>query len=615
LVRIGGGIREAPVDYDPDMPADPWRRARRSIVSRWRDGDGNGNAEAPDAHFVICGNDALAYRLVRELLLAAGVRITVITTAPRRSDAPEIATIKGIRVVRADRLDEEAFREARLDRADALALVHQDDVGNLHAALCAQEVNKDLRLVIRMFNPNLASGVRRLFADCAVMSDAAMAAPTFVAAALGEVAPSHFRLSGRTLHLAKRADVRPQDVVCGLADTSAAGGPVVLPGDQDTADLVLAEATGRPVGTVVAARRIVRERRRRRPLAVLMRALRAMINRKIGLAVLVVLAVVALAGAGLAQALDLHGWQALYVALLTTVTGSQAELDGAAGSVQLMQLILTLAGLALVPLITAAVVDAIVNARLALAVGRLQIKRQDHVIVVGLGNVGTRVIRQLTDLGMEVVAIDKKADARGTRTARQLGIPLIVGDAAQEETLHTASIVTCQALVVVSTDDVTNLEAALNARAAKPDLRVVLRLFDGDLADRIEKAFDIHLSRSVSYLAAPAFAAAMMERDVVATIPIDRHVLLVAEVSVAAGSELDGASVGEATRPHGVRVFALRQFGEPRAMWTPPAAFQIHPGDRLTVVARRAGLNWLLARAAAPDDDEPAVPEQRAPSG
>jgi hypothetical protein len=50
-------------------------------------------------------------------------------------------------------------------------------------------------------------------------------------------------------------------------------------------------------------------------------------------------------------------------------------------------------------------------------------------------------------------------------------------------------------------------------------------------------------------------------------------------------------------------------------MWTPPAAFQIHPGDRLTVVARRAGLNWLLARAAAPDDDEPAVPEQRAPSG
>jgi Trk K+ transport system NAD-binding subunit len=599
------------------MVADPWRRrARRSIVSRWRDGNGDG---APEAHFVVCGNDALAYRLIHELLLAAGARITVIATAPRRPDAPDVETIKGVRVVRADRLDEETFREARLDRADALALVHQDDVGNLHAALCAQEVNANVRLVIRMFNPNLASGVRRLFADCAVMSDASMAAPAFVAAALGEVAPSHFRLNGRTLHLAKRTDVRSQDVIAGLAATRADGGPVVLPGDQDEADLVLAEATGRPVGTVVAARRLARERRRRRPLAMLMRAVRATINRKLGLTAVVVLGIVAVAGAALARTMDLESpWEALYVTLLTTVTGSQADLERAAG-VQLLQVILTLAGLALIPLITAAVVDAIVNARLALAAGRVQVKRQDHVIVVGLGNVGTRVIRQLTDLGMEVVAIDKNADARGIRTARQLGIPVIIGDAAREETLHTASIGTSQSLVVVSTDDVTNLETALNARAAKPDLRVVLRLFDGDLADRIEKAFDLHLSRSVSYLAAPAFAAAMMERDIFATIPIDRHVLLVAEVPISRGSELDGAPIGDATRPHGVRVFALRRFGEPRAMWTPPPAFRVGAGDRLTVVARREGLNWLLNRAAAPEDDEsgqakrPVVPGQPLP--
>ena len=36
----------------------------------------------------------------------------------------------------------------------------------------------DLRLVIRMFNTGLGYGVKRLFADCAVLSDAAMAAPS-----------------------------------------------------------------------------------------------------------------------------------------------------------------------------------------------------------------------------------------------------------------------------------------------------------------------------------------------------------------------------------------------------------------------------------------------------
>ncbi|HEY3006617.1 MAG TPA: NAD-binding protein [Micromonosporaceae bacterium] len=595
------------------MPSDAWRhRARRAIVSRWRDGLGNGEG-IPEPHFVVCGNDALAYRLILELILGAGARITVLATGSGRHDTPDVRTIKGVRVVKVDRLDEEAFRRAELERADALALVHQDDVGNLHAALCAQEVNANVRLVIRMFNTNLASGVRRLFADCAVMSDASMAAPAFVAAALGEVAPSHFRLHGRTLHLAKRADVRPEDVVCGLADTSPSGTSVVLPADQNSADLVLAEATGRPVGTVVAARRIARDRRRRRPAALTMRALRSMVNRKLGVATLGVLVLVVAAGAGLAWVNDVSGWAAVYLALMTTISGAEADLKAGAG-VQLLQVIMVLAGLALIPLITAAVVDAIVHARLALAAGRLQDPRQDHVVVVGLGNVGTRVIRQLTDLGIDVVAIDKRADARGNRAARQLGIPLIIGDAAQEETLHAASIRTSQALVVVSTDDVTNLETALNARAAKPGLRVVLRLFDGDLADRIQRAFDIDVSRSVSYLAAPAFAAAMMERDVIATIPVDRHVLLVAEVSIARTSALDGAQVGDATRPHGVRVIAVRQFGEPRAMWSPPPAYRVAAGDRLIVVARRGGLTWLLDRAAAPDEaPPPTAPEQPAP--
>lgn len=48
---------------------------------------------------------------------------------------------------------------------------------------------------------------------------------------------------------------------------------------------------------------------------------------------------------------------------------------------------------------------------------------------------------------------------------------------------------------------------------------------------------------SVSYLAAPTFAAAMLEHHVLRTIPVGRHVLMIAGIRVAAGSDLAGRLV------------------------------------------------------------------------
>ncbi|SCG75466.1 potassium channel family protein [Micromonospora humi] len=588
--------------------AEPLRdRARRATGWRFRP---NGD-ERP--HYVVCGSDPLAYWVVRAMLAtdpAAGqVRVTLVVPERRRSDGPDGRDVPGVRVVLADRLDEAAFRRAGLADAAGLALLHQDDVGNMHAALCAQEVEPRLRLVVRMFNTNLADGLRQLFPDSAIISDASMAAPAFVAAALGELAPTHFRHAGRTLYVARRTDVRPQDVVCGLAVTADPELVRVLPADEAAADVVLAEATGQPPGTELAARRLVRARRRRQPVEVLLRAVRSFATRKIGIAVLVLLGVIAVLGWLNARAAGVDWGEALYLTLVTTLSGQDPDVNKPAAA-QVMQVVLNLAGLALIPLITAAVVDGIVNARLALHAGRIQPDRSGHVVVVGLGNIGTRVMAQLHDFGVEVVAIDKNPDARGAALAHRLGVPVIVGDAGLEETLRSASVDTSQALVVVSTDDGANLRAALIARSLDPDLRVVLRLFDGDFAERIQQAFGIGISRSVSYLAAPSFAAALLDRAVIATIPVDRHALLVTEVPVVAGSPLDGRPLGAVARPGEVRLLAHTRTGH-KADWSVDPRVVLNAGDRLTVVARRAGLTALLrettpAPAAPPTPREPA---------
>ena len=547
----------------------------------------------PAKRVVVCGDDPLALRVCRELIEQYGVHVTAILPSVKRRHGPEIARLlaeHGGRVVEADRPDTEAFERADLAGADALALVKQDDIGNLDAALQAQELNRRIRLVIRMFNLRLGQSVRRNFADVRVLSDAQMAAPAFVSEALGEVAPVHVRVAQRTLFVARREEVRPDDVVCGLARTTGTDDPELLPEDQ--ADLVLAVAGGENAATVLSRHD---PRPRRRSLRNPLRSIRGLISRRLWLTALVLLAVGAAGTAVVAHYKHIAWWNAAYVTLLSELTGASPDLQ-ASWPEKLVTTVLGLVNVALIPVITAAVVEAVVNARLAIALGRLREPMSGHVVVVGLGNVGTRVMHSLVDLGVPVVVVDRDENARGALAARERGVPFIVGDASNVEILRAASVDTARALIVVSTDDQANLEAALESRALKPDLRVILRLFDGRFADRVQRAFGITASRSVSYLAAPAFAAALLEREVIGTIPVDRRVLLLAEVPVCAGSQLDGRPVAAAQEVGEVRILAVTTDEERQTVWAPPAGYVLRADDLLTVVTTRLGLGDLLAR-------------------
>jgi Trk K+ transport system NAD-binding subunit len=613
-----GAARPAPAERGRARPgpAERGREVLRRKVEAVRPPSGDSRRH----HLIVCGDDPLAHRVIEELIKRYQVDVTAILPSKRRNHGPQISRLPGVRIVEADRLNGYAFRQARIATADAVALIHQDDVGNIHAALLAQELKPKLRLVIRMFNMSLGAGIRQLVPECRVLSDAAMAAPAFVSAALGEEAPQHLRLPGRTVYVARRAEVSPEDVVCGLAATGA-DEPDLLPSEPAAADLVLAAANGRvrvaianqaagSGGTqdVVLLRKPAKGRRGAAVAARLRRwwrrpfeKLSMLISRKLRIAALVLVGLLVVGTGVLKETLNTNWLDAAYRAILDTLAGANVDAN-APVIVKVTETALTIMSIALIPVVTAAVVEAAVNARLALALGRLREPISDHVVVVGLGNVGTRVIRQLHDLGVPVVAIDRNEDARGIPVARDLGIPYIIGEANRTETLRAASVATCRALVVVSTDDVTNLETAIQGRGVQEGLRVVLRLFDGDFADRVQRAFGITISRSVSYVAAPAFAAAMLQREVVGTIAVGRRVLLIAEVPVCEGSELAGAPLADVDDAGEVRAIAVMVDRRRQTLWDSPPRRRLDPDDVLIVVATRAGLGRLLARTGPPGE-------------
>jgi Trk K+ transport system NAD-binding subunit len=157
-------------------------------------------------------------------------------------------------------------------------------------------------------------------------------------------------------------------------------------------------------------------------------------------------------------------------------------------------------------------------------------------------------------------------------------------------------------VVAATSDDLVNLAAALNARSIRPDLRVVVRLFDPDFAVRVQRGFGIRFTRSVSHLAAPAFAAAALGSEVVASIPVgDRRVVLVARVSAAEGSALAGRSIASLVAPGERRCLAIERSGAAGLSWLPDDDVVLAAGDALYVVATRGGLAAIseLARARA----------------
>ena len=549
---------------------------------------------AAGPHLVVCGDNQLAYRVVAELVEHFGVEATVIVRSRGRNHGSRIAALPRVHLVEATELTADTLRRAGVDRADALALVDQDDAGNIRAALRVQELNPDLQLVIRFSNMSLGHRIRSMFPGCVVLSRSATAAPSFVAAALGEVAPSYARLPGRprrTVYMSRREDVPARHVVCGLADTTAPDGQGRLPLDDNQADLVLAVAErGREPQDELPVSRSGSHALRR-----LWARARVVLSRKL---VLVAVGLVTLFGIGsvLFAAMAGYSWaDAVYLTVLDAAGAAQPDVKlGVAHKI--VQVMITLVGISVIPLATAAVVDAIVSARLAAALGQPR-AINDHVVVVGLGNVGSRVATQLHDLGVAVVGVDSDERARGVAQAHRLGVPVVIGDATREDTLREAYVGTSRALVAVTDSDVTNLEVGLIGRAIRSDLRVVLRLFGDELAEQVQRHFGITTSRSVSFLAAPAFAAAMMQRQVLATIPVGREVLLLAEVSVRAGCELAGMAASAVHLPRQARLIALQRHNSDDLDLPARSEHLLASGDRLFVVATPAGLATTIARS------------------
>jgi Trk K+ transport system NAD-binding subunit len=506
-------------------------------------------------HVVLCGSDVLAARVLEELG-ALGVDVAVIAQDPDRRLETRMREL-GVVVIDGDYRDEETLHEADVADAEAVAVLEEDDVGNVHAALAAQEANPDVRLVVRMFNLDLGHRLEELFHDGEVLSASVLAAPAFAHAALSGNTPLPVRVRDRLL------EVQPMQQNGRRLAVDVREAPDE---PESSADAVVRQATSMARRTRARVRGALRLFDAR--LAALLFAL----------AVVLVIAAEVFHDAG-----DLTWLDSLYFTVTTITTTGYGDINllHSPDGLKLFGMGLMLLGGLIVAVLFALVTDAIVTARIARTLGELPRPRSNHAVVCGLGRVGFRIVQRLVAAGIPCVAVERSEDNPFLDATRRLGVPVLVDDASRRETLTPLRVPDARVVLAVTDDDLANLETALNARQLNPSVRVVMRLFSHDLATRAERTFNIAISRSVSALAAPAFVAAIVRRRIVATVPLGSRALAVADLP---GAALAGRTVGEAEAELELRVLARDD------AWWPPGPTPIEPDSRLLVLASREGL-------------------------
>ena len=124
------------------------RRARR-MAERLRD------------HYIVCGFGRVG-RQVASDLRAAGALYVVIDPDPANRDA---AYAPGVRFLQARPSDDDALRDAGIERARAVIACVDSDAENIFIALSARELRPDIAIVARASREEAESKLRRAGAD------------------------------------------------------------------------------------------------------------------------------------------------------------------------------------------------------------------------------------------------------------------------------------------------------------------------------------------------------------------------------------------------------------------------------------------------------------------
>jgi Trk K+ transport system NAD-binding subunit len=558
---------------------------------------------------IVCGLNAVGLRTVEQLHLA-GARVVVL------DDAPEERLVRIVRgwgiphLPRGGHLSDPLY-DAGILGASAVVCAEHTDLRTLETVLQIRDLRPDVRVVADLDNPSVAHALEAVLGSVGVLDVAALFAPAVIETCLdrrarelvlgdtafiaAEVqAPRNATLRELYGSLAPIGVVTEADdrlIACpGRDQRVCAGDRVTLmgtPAELATAGLGQRQADVSRVSETSARLRAFAKRSSGAILGVVDRPVR--IALVLGVVLTIVSTVVLNLGYSRASEGDLHSHLSILnsiyftVETVATVGFGDFNFSQQSTSMEVFGILLILAGTTLISTLFALLTNALVSRRIAQSLGGGRIPgMRGHVVLVGLGAVGMKVLEGLLAAGQEVVVIERMASNRYLSEARALEAPLVLGDATMTRTLDAVNLSSAAAVAILTSDDLTNIETGLAVRdrlgGRWSEVPVVLRVFDRQLGHRLQQSFGFRHVWSTSAIAAPWFVGAALGLEVLFTFYVGNNPFLLARLRVSAGGGLDGLAMLDL--PGTVRVVAIRRSASSAALEHPPRRdTRLAPGD------------------------------------
>ena len=382
-----------------------------------------------------------------------------------------------------------AIREAVTEDVESVVVISRSDVVSLRLALVVAHVAPGLRLLVTIFGREMAAHLRDIVENAHVLSMADIVAPAY---------------AGPCLNPGLLSLTRVPDGISGIR--AAEGTPRLV--GKAWSSPGPAQRLRANLGSVV------------NPFDPSARILIAGLAGFAAVFVAETLVTMAVGGMSLVEAF-------YSVAKVTVTVGPSDAAQTGPAWFKVFSAVAMLLTLGFAAVLTAGLVNRLLDRRLTGIVGRSAVPRRDHVVVVGLGQVGLRLCELLRALSIPVVAIERDAEAPDVARAKAGGLPVVIGSGSSREVLRRVSIQRARAIAAVTSDELENIGVAVAAHGMRESLAIALRAGDGDVTTEVRSLFQIGVVRDVYRIAGTALAAVALGYDAEEAFPYEGTLYLV----------------------------------------------------------------------------------------
>ncbi|MEM6399525.1 MAG: NAD-binding protein [Cyanobacteria bacterium P01_D01_bin.116] len=581
------------------------------------------NKSTVDERFLVCGLGGLGQHCVVALKQFGVEVVGIDLVKPKSWRIPGIDNLIDELII-GDCRQNSVFERAQIERCRAVLIVTSDELINAETAIAVRQLNKNARLVVRSTKENLNQLLEEHLTNFVAYDPIHLSAASFALAALGGDSLGFFNLNDKWLGIFRHT-VRYGDnfyrrqlfevnnssriLLCYLPNKDYKfncfydwDSEIII---QEGSTIIYVEQFDRLLSKQKKSLINVAKKKKWQQTIDFIRKIK--IKKKIleswhsssqvrrvvivcGLVTLVLAIIGTIIFEFLLKNYTTINLNPFYITI-SLLLGGYADFLYTENSnnlfVQLVSLALAITGTAFVGVLYALVTEKLLSTKFLFSNRRPEVPEEEHIVIIGIKRVGSKVAKLLQEFRQPVVAIVLEDDFDPNHLP---DIPLFSGDL--NESLSKVNLSTAKSIIATSEDEMLNVEMGLKTQKINPKSSLIIRTFGQRLSENLAQMLPKSQIISAYAVAAEAFAGAAFGENILDLFRLHNQTVLVTEYQFGEVDSLNGLMLSEIAYGYGVVPISYQNPPRPPELM-PKNYKKIEPGIRLVVLATIDGLKRM----------------------